>query len=90
VKFRNPKKMTTNSTLEEDIDYFGLVLSYLPFVVIAIGVTGNTSAFIVFVTNKHLRNISSIVILSFIVVVRIFFSKNSFFIKLNNISLNLI
>jgi hypothetical protein len=66
--------MANNSTIEET-DYFGLVLAYLPFVVIAIGVTCNTSAFLVFVTNKNLRNISSIVILSFVVVVRIFLIK---------------
>lgn len=54
---------------DKETDYFALVVAYLPFLIIFLGVFGNSSAFLVFRLNKDLKKISSMVILSFAVVV---------------------
>ena len=57
--------------MDNQIDYFGLVVAYLPFVVIGLGLIGNTSAFLIFRLNKDFKELSAMTILSFIVVVNI-------------------
>jgi hypothetical protein len=59
--------------MENQTDYFGLVVAYLPFVVISLGLIGNTSAFLVFRFSKDFKKISAMTILSFVVVVNIYF-----------------
>jgi hypothetical protein len=59
--------------MENQTDYFGLVVAYLPFVVISLGLIGNTSAFLVFRLSKDFKKISAMTILSFVVVVNIYF-----------------
>ena len=59
--------------MENQIDYFGLVDAYLPFVVIGLGVFGNTCAFLVFRLENEFKKLSAMTILSFIVVVKKFY-----------------
>ena len=56
--------------MENNIDYFGLVDAYLPFVVISLGLIGNTSAFLIFRMDSDFKKISAMTILSFVVVVK--------------------
>ena len=58
--------MTDDST---ETDYFGLILAYFPFVIIFLGVVFNPISFLIFRFNKHLKKMSSMMILSFVVVV---------------------
>ncbi len=59
--------------MENNIDYFGLVDAYLPFVVISLGLIGNTSAFLIFRMNNEFKKLSAMTILSFVVVVKYIF-----------------
>lgn len=57
----------------KNIDYFGLVDAYLPFVVISLGLIGNTSAFLIFRMDSDFKKLSAMTILSFVVVVKYIF-----------------
>ncbi len=47
-------------------DKFGKIISYFALVIILLGLTGNTAAFILFRFNKDLKRMPSLVILSFV------------------------
>ena len=68
----------------KSIDYFALVVAYLPFLIISLGLFGNTSAFLVFRFNTNLKKMSSMMILSFVVVVNRQLFKSIFIILLFN------
>ena len=45
-----------------------ILVTYYPLVIIALGILGNTSFFIIFHLNKRLKSLSSMVYLSFVVI----------------------
>jgi hypothetical protein len=63
----NYLKMSQNTTITNDYEnYVYMITSYIPVVIIALGLAGNASSFLLFVFNKEMNKYSSMIFLAVI------------------------